>query len=319
MTSAIRKILGKAGPFIGLALVIGLFSIPSETREYFLTFHNFKIIFTQTVIVTIGALGMTLIIVSGQIDLSVGSTVALTGVIAALLIQKGWGAAATTAAAIGVGGLVGLFNGSATAGLRMPSFIITLGMLGMGRGAAKWLADNQTVNYDTSPINGWMTTSNPSGAALPAGVWVALALAAATSLMLRKTVFGRHVFALGSNEAAARLCGIPTTRLKIAIFVLAGLFTGLAGVFQLSRLRVGDPTVAVGLELDIIAAVIIGGASLNGGTGTILGSTIGALIMAVLRNGSQQMGWPNYFQEIIIGLVIIVAVFLDRFRRGAKA
>src|SRR5208283_2134500 len=190
-----------------------------------------------TVIVTIGALGMTLIIVSGQIDLSVGSTVALTGVIAALLIQRGWGAAATTAAAIGVGGLVGLFNGSATAGLRMPSFIITLGMLGMARGAAKWLADNQTVNYDTSPINGWMTTADPSGRALPAGVWVAVALAAATSLMLRKTVFGRHVFALGSNEAAARLCGIPTTRLKIAIFAVAGLFTGLAGVFQLSRLR----------------------------------------------------------------------------------
>jgi len=319
MTSAIRRILGKAGPFIGLVLVIGLFAIPSETREYFLTYHNFKIIFTQTVIVSIGALGMTLIIVSGQIDLSVGSTIALTGVIAALLIQKGWGAAATTGAAIGVGGLVGLLNGAAIAGLRMPSFIITLGMLGIARGTAKWLAGNQTVNYDSSPINGWMTTSNPAGAALPDGVWVAIALAAATSLMLRKTVFGRHVFALGSNEAAARLCGIPTTRLKIFVFVLAGFFTGLSGIFQLSRLRLGDPTVAVGLELDIIAAVIIGGASLNGGSGTVLGSIIGALIMSVLRNGSQQMGWPNYFQEIIIGLVIIVAVFLDRFRRGGKA
>jgi ribose transport system permease protein len=164
-----------------------------------------------------------------------------------------------------------------------------------------------------------MTTANPLGAALPAGVWVAICLAIATSLILRRTVFGRHVFALGSNEAAARLCGIPTTRLKIVIFVLGGAYTGLAGVFQLSRLRLGDPTVAVGLELDIIAAVIIGGASLNGGSGTILGSIIGALIMSVLRNGSQQMGWPNYFQEIIIGLVIIVAVFLDRFRRGAKA
>jgi ribose transport system permease protein len=319
MIAALRRILGKAGPFIGLVLVIGLFALPAETRVHFLSYHNFKIILTQTVIVSVGALGMTLIIVSGAIDLSVGSTVALTGVIAALLIQRGWGPAATTLAAIGAGGLVGLLNGSAVAGLRMPSFIITLGMLGIGRGTAKWLADNQTVNYESSPINGWMTTANPSGSALPAGVWVAVALAAATSLLLRKTVFGRHVFALGSNEAAARLCGVPTTRLKIMVFVIAGCFIGLAGVFQLSRLRLGDPTVAVGLELDIIAAVIIGGASLNGGSGTVLGSIIGALIMSVLRNGSQQMGWPNYFQEIIIGLVIIVAVFLDRFRRGSKA
>ena len=246
MIAALRRILGKAGPFIGLVLVIGLFALPAETRVHFLSYHNFKIILTQTVIVSVGALGMTLIIVSGAIDLSVGSTVALTGVIAALLIQRGWGPAATTLAAIGAGGLVGLLNGSAVAGLRMPSFIITLGMLGIGRGTAKWLADNQTVNYESSPINGWMTTANPSGSALPAGVWVAVALAAATSLLLRKTVFGRHVFALGSNEAAARLCGVPTTRLKIMVFVIAGCFIGLAGVFQLSRLRLGDPTVAVG-------------------------------------------------------------------------
>jgi ribose transport system permease protein len=318
MTSTLRRILAKGGPFIGLFLVIGLFAAPSETRGYFLTYHNFKIILTQTVIVSIGALGMTLIIVSGAIDLSVGSTVALTGVVSALLIQRGWGPVGVTAAAVGTGALVGLVNGAASAGLRMPSFIITLGMLGIGRGTAKWLADNQTVNYDSSPINTWMTTRNPSGYALPPGVWVAVLLAVATTVLLRRTVFGRHVFALGSNESAARLCGVPTVRLQVMIFALAGCFFGLSGVFQLSRLRLGDPTVAVGLELDVIAAVIIGGASLNGGSGTVLGSVIGALIMAVLRNGSQQMGWPNYFQEIIIGVVIIVAVFLDRFRRGAR-
>jgi ribose transport system permease protein len=149
-------------------------------------------------------------------------------------------------------------------------------------------------------------------------VWVAAALAVATAVVLRNTVFGRHVFALGSNEATARLCGIPTTRLKVMIYALAGCFFGAAGLFQLSRLRQGDPTVAVGLELDIIASVIIGGASLNGGVGTVLGSMIGALIMAVLRNGSQQMGWPTYFQEIIIGLVIIAAVFVDHLRQGKR-
>jgi ribose transport system permease protein len=319
MTPLLRRILAKAGPFIGLLLVVALFSLPAETREHFLTFRNFKIILTQTVIVSIGALGMTLIIVSGAIDLSVGSTIALAGVIGALLTQRGWDAASTTVAAIGVGGLIGLLNGAAVAGLRMPSFIITLGMLGIARGTAKWLANNQTVNYDSSPIDHWMTTANPAGLSFPAGVWIAIGLAVATSLVLRGSVFGRHVFALGSNESAARLCGVPTGRTKVLVFVAAGCLFGLAGVFQLSRLRVGDPTVAVGLELDIIAAVIIGGASLNGGSGTVLGSIVGALIMSVLRNGSQQMGWHNYFQEIIIGLVIIVAVFLDRFRRGSRA
>lgn len=319
MHATLKTILAKSGPFIGLILVIAFFSLPTETREYFLTYNNFKIIFTQTVIVAIGALGMTMIIVSGGIDLSVGSTIALTSVVGALLIQHGWGPIGVLLAVIASGGLIGLLNGSAIAGLRMTPFIITLGTLGVARGSAKWLADNQTVNYDSSPLNSWMTTANPFSLTLPTGVWVALVLALLTSLLLRHTVFGRHIFALGSNEATARLCGIATKRLKILIYVLAGCFFGLAGLFQLSRLRQGDPTVAVGLELDIIAAVIIGGASLSGGVGTILGSMIGALIMAVLRNGSQQMGWPTYFQEIIIGLVIIVAVFLDRLRQGRAA
>ena len=319
MKDLLKNILAKGGPFIGLILVIGLFALPKETREYFLTYNNFKIIFTQTVIVAIGALGMTMIIVSGGIDLSVGSTIALTSVVGALLIQRGWGPLPVLFSVVISGGLIGLLNGAAIAGLRMTPFIITLGTLGIARGTAKWLADNQTVNYDASPINTWMTTADPFSLALPTGVWVAIALAVVTALLLRKTVFGRYVFALGSNEATARLCGIPTKRVKVLIYILAGCFFGLGGLFQLSRLRQGDPTVAVGLELDIIAAVIIGGASLSGGVGTVLGSMIGALIMAVLRNGSQQMGWPTYFQEIIIGLVIIVAVFLDRLRQGRNA
>jgi ribose transport system permease protein len=316
MATPFKRLLSRLGPFLGLLAVIILFSLPAETRPYFLTFHNFKIILTQTVIVAIGALGMTMIIVSGGIDLSVGSSIAFTSVIGALLIQHGWSVVAVAAATVAAGGVIGLVNGAAIAGLRVTPFIITLGTLGVARGSAKWLADNQTVNYDASPINRWMTTANPFGYALPAGVWAAMILAVATAVLLRRTVFGRHVFALGSNEATARLCGVPTTRLKILIYAVAGCFFGLAGLFQLSRLRQGDPTVAVGLELDIIAAVIIGGASLSGGVGGVLGSMIGALIMAVLRNGSQQMGWPTYFQEIIIGLVIIAAVFLDRIRQG---
>jgi ribose transport system permease protein len=188
-------------------------------------------------------------------------------------------------------------------------------MLGIARGVAKYLADQQTVNAPATWINELAVTfpSQPWMLFAP-GVWIAIALAVAMIFVLRSTVFGRRVFALGSNEAAARACGIHTDRLKVRIYALAGFFFGLAGVMQMSRLRQGDPTVAVGVELDVIAAVVIGGGSLSGGEGSIGGAMIGALIMAFLRNGSQQMGWPNYVQEIIIGAVIVLAVAADRYR-----
>ncbi|HEY0946774.1 MAG TPA: ABC transporter permease [Opitutaceae bacterium] len=318
MNDTFKRLLAKFGPFVGLLLVIALFSIPAETREFFLTYQNFKIILTQTVIVAVAALGMTMIIVSGGIDLAAGSTVAFASVVGALLIQKGWGPAGVVTACVLSGAVVGVANGAMIAGMRMMPFIITLGTLGIVRGSAQLLADSQVVNYDDSPINTWMRTADPFGYALPVGVWVTIGVALATAVVLRRTVFGRHIFALGSNETTARLCGVPTRRLKIWTYAFGGAFFGLAGLFQLSRLGQGDPTVAVGLELDIIAAVIIGGASLSGGVGTVLGSMIGALTMAVLRNGSQQMGWGTPLQQVIIGVVIIAAVFLDRLRQSGK-
>jgi ribose transport system permease protein len=154
---------------------------------------------------------------------------------------------------------------------------------------------------------------------VPLGVWLTIGLALVMGVVMRRTVFGRYIFALGANENAARLCGIRVQLQKMVIYSVAGIFFGLAGLLQFSRLTQGDPTVAIGLELDIIAAVVIGGASLSGGSGSILGSMIGALTMAVLRNGSNQMGWPTYMQEIIIGAVIVLAVGVDRLRQsGAR-
>lgn len=313
-----RRLFNILGPFLGLLLVIGLFCLSSTVRPYFLTGANFKIILTQTVIVAIGTLGMTIIIVSGGIDLSVGSVVALTSVVGATALLKGLGVFTSALLTIAVGAGVGLLNGLAIGGLRMMPFIVTLGMMGVARGTAKWLSGSQTVNPAESAINNIMELKEPTQLLpLPFGVWIAVGLALAMAALMRETVFGRYIFAIGANEAAARLSGIRVHLQKVLIYTLAGVCFGIAGLMQLSRLTQGDPTVAIGLELDIIAAVVIGGASLSGGSGSILGSMIGALIMAVLRNGSNQMGWPTYMQEIIIGVVIIIAVGLDKLRQRA--
>ena len=312
---ASRSTLARLGPFLGLGLVIVVFALLSDSPGQYLSVRNFRIVVAQTVIVAIGAIGMTLIIISGGIDLSVGSVIALTGVVTALALQDGASPLLAIGAGIAAGGLVGAANALAITRLRVIPFIATLGMLGVARGAAKWLAGQQTVNVPDTWVNELAVTfPQPDWLLVAPGVWLTLVLAVFTALILRRTIFGRRVFAIGSNEAAARACGIPVDGLKVAIYTLAGLLFGLSGVMQMSRLRQGDPTVAVGTELDVIAAVVIGGGSLNGGVGSILGSMVGATIMAVLRNGSQQMGWPNYIQEIIIGAIIVIAVALDRVR-----
>ena len=312
--------LNWVGPILGLVLVILIFSILMESPGRYLSPFNLRIVLAQTVIVAIGAIGMTLIIISGGIDLSVGSVIALSGVMSALLLHAGLSPVSAVAAGILVGGVVGLVNGLAITRLRVVPFIATLGMLGVARGTAKWLAGQQTVNIPETWVNELLVTfPRPAWLLVAPGVWVTLLLAIMAAIMLRNTVFGRRIFALGSNELAARACGISINRLKVCVYALAGLLFGLAGVMQMSRLRQGDPTVAAGSELDVIAAVVIGGGSLSGGEGSIFGSLIGALIMAFLRNGCQQIGWPNYIQEIIIGAIIVVAVAVDRWRTSRSA
>jgi ribose transport system permease protein len=313
--AVVRRWIVRIGPALGLIAIVLVFSLLTDEPGRYLSAFNLRIVLSQTVITAIGAIGMTIIIVSGGIDLSVGATIALTGVITALGIGAGWSPTLALLAAVATGGLIGIFNGAMITTLRVVPFIVTLGMLGIARGVAKWLAREQTVNVPATWLNDLLVTfPKPAWLVLPIGVWTALALAGLAALVLSRTVFGRRVFALGSNEAAARACGVNTGRLRIAIYGIAGCLFGLTGVMQMSRLRQGDPTVANGAELDIIAAVVIGGGSLSGGEGSIAGSIIGALIMAFLRNGCQQMGWPNYIQEIIIGVIIVLAVALDRVR-----
>jgi ribose transport system permease protein len=316
-STATSRWLIRLAPVIGLILVIAIFALMSDAPAQYLSVRNLRIVLAQTVIVALGAIGMTIIIVSGGIDLSVGSAIALTGVVTAVTLRDGGSPFTAVVAGVLVGGIVGLINGLAITRLKVMPFIATLGMLGVARGAAKWLADQQTVNVPATWVNELAVTfPTPSWLIVAPGVWLTLVLAIAATIMLRNTVFGRRIFAIGSNEAAARACGVATDRLKVWIYGLAGLLFGLSGVTQMSRLRQGDPTVAIGTELDIIAAVVIGGGSLSGGEGTIAGAMIGALTMAFLRNGSQQMGWPNYIQEIMIGVIIVLAVAADRVRRS---
>ena len=313
--ASLSKALNLFGPFIGLLLVIALFALIPEVQGRFLRFANFKSVATQSVIVALGALGMTLIIISGGIDLSAASNIALSSVIAAYAVNAGLAPIAALALGVMTGGLVGLANGALVTRLKLVPFIVTLGMMGIARGAAKWIAGNQKIDAPLTWINELMAkTPHPPWLLLAPGVWIVIVLAVVMAVTLRSTVFGRHIFAVGSNEATARLCGIRTDRIKVLIYAIAGLFCGLSGVMEFSRLTVGDPTVAVGLELDIIAAVVIGGGSLSGGEGSILGTMVGVLIMSFLRNGCTMMGWPNYIQEIIIGAIIVIAVTLDRLR-----
>lgn len=306
--------LDRSGPLVGLIAVVLLFSLDAGVRSYFFSPDNARLILTQTVVVAVAAMGMTAIIISGGIDLSVGSVIALTGVTGAVLLRilEPW---QVIPLMILAGAVVGAVNGLIITRFNLMPFIVTLGMLGIARGTAKWLADNQTVPIPDTWINGLAMALPPQDWMIfsPA-VWVAIVLALGMGVVLQFTRFGRHVYAIGSNEQTARLCGVRVNGCRVAIYALGGAFFGLAGLFQLSRLNTGDPTIAVGLELDVIAAVVIGGASLSGGTGSIAGSMVGALIMTVLRNGSQQMGWPTYMQEIMIGAVIILAVALDRLR-----
>lgn len=309
--SLVRRSLVSFGPFFGLLAVCALFA--ALRWSTFATWDNFAIVLQQTAVIGIAALGMTLVIVAGGIDLSVGSIIALGTVVIARLLTAGWSPLLAALGGVAAAAACGAFSGALITRLRLLPFVVTLGMMGALRGAAKGLANEQPIYPDETWLNKLMLLGGHG--TLPGGVWLMLGFAAIVALALRYTRFGRHVFAVGSNELTARLCGVPVERVKVLVYALGGLFAGLGAVLQFSYLTGGDPTTAVGLELNIIAAVVIGGASLSGGQGTIVGTLIGALIMSVVANGCTKVGLSNWVQEIVTGGIIVAAVLLDYLRR----
>ena len=314
----LRRALALLGPFLALALVLGLFSLLLPGQ--FLSAYNLKTVAIQTVIVGLCAIGMTFVIVSGGIDLSVGSAIALSSVVCAVLLRDGASAGSAVLGGIAAGAALGALNGVLITRLRIVPFIVTLGSMGVARGLAKYLADEQKVDAPAHGLSVWMAkTPDPAWLLLSPGVWLLLVFAALAALVLARTVFGVHALAVGSSEPTARLCGIRVERVKVIIYALSGLCAGLAGCLQFARLTVGDPTTALGKELDVIAAVVIGGGSLAGGSGSILGSLVGAFLMTFLANGCTLLGVPNYVQDMLVGAIIVIAVAVDQWRRRGEA
>lgn len=318
-----RAIVSALAPFLGLVLVVlafwawGKIAKPDAT---FLTAFRMTLIAKQTAIVGMGALGMTLVIVSAGIDLAVGSLLALTSVVLALLLRAGVAAPLAVLATVGVGALAGAVNGLLVTRLKLVPFIVTLGTMLSFRGIAEQIAGQKKIATDAPA---WLSTllDPPPAGQWPfvcTGVWIVALFGIVVAFVLKNTVFGRHVVAVGSNEPTARLCGVAVDRVKVLVYTLGGFFIGVAGLFQFANLnRQGDPTGGAGLELEVIAAVVIGGGSLNGGRGSVLGSLIGALLMTTLRSGCVFAEVPDPVQKIVIGGIIVVAVALDQWRKRA--
>ncbi len=296
-------------PFLTLIILFVALWIASP---YFLTQTNLSSLVRQTAVINIMALGMTVIIISGGIDLSVGAILAMGGLVGTMAMEKGLPIYAGIAIGLGAGLLCGLLNGVLITQLRIAPFIVTLGTLGIFRGSTLLISGGLPV-HNIPPAFSFLGGGNLFG--VPFVLWILVACAFAVHFILERTRFGRFTFAIGSNPAAAVYSGIPVAFHTVAVYGLGGLLTGLAGMIEASRLMTGQPTAGNGYELQAIAAVVIGGGSLHGGEGSVVGTLIGAFIMGLLSNGSDLLGISNYVQQVIIGAVIILAVAVDELRK----
>ncbi len=309
----VQRCMRESGVAVALILLILGFAAMSPL---FLTANNISNIFTQIAINVILAVGMTFVILVGGIDLSVGSVMAFCAVVAGTVMKlpslsMEMSIALALVSAIGVGAACGLFNGLVSAWWGIPSFIVTLGMLNIGRGAALQWTDARSIYEFPSEFNDFGTATL---AGIPYIFLVALVLVVIGWFVLTRTVFGRLIYAIGNNEEAVRLAGHNVLIYKIGAFVICGAAVGIGAIIYMTRLTVASPILGIGFELNAIAAVIIGGTSLNGGRGSIFGTLLGACIIGVLANGLILIGVGDFVRQIITGAVIILAVVVDAYR-----
>ena len=346
--SRLSNLAWSLGPLLGLvvvSLIFGAIEYQVATDEgrdpQFFTSQSVQVVLNHASLIGVAALGMTLIIIAGGIDLSAGTAIALTATVIAWIYREGFDGmadwrdtspmlATLALSALAVGGgvltgcLCGFVNGGLISLLRLVPFIVTLGTMTAFQGIGRTISGETPVRaYGKVPdaiASLQKPYPDPEWMLVSPGVWIMLILAAIVALALRYTVFGRHVFAIGSNESTARLCGINVVRTRILVYTLAGLFVGVAGLYQFTVLGgEGDPVSGLGLELKVIAAVVIGGGSLNGGRGSILGTLSGACIIPVIQHGCVLIGVPDHYQDILIGLIIIAAVTIDQLRIRLQA
>jgi ribose transport system permease protein len=296
-------------PFLTL---IVLFIAEAIASPYFLTSTNLSSVVRQTAVINIMALGMTLIIVSGGIDLSVGAILAMGGLLGTKAMAAGHSIPVSILIGILTGCACGFINGFLITALRINPFIVTLGTLGIIRGLTLVISNGLPVHDIPQPFS---YLGEGTLLYVPFVLWILLICAVFVHLVLEHTRLGRYAFAIGSNEVAAFYAGIPVSFHTTAVYAIGGMLTGLAGMIEASRLMTGQPTAGQGYELQAIAAVVIGGGSLRGGEGSVVGTLVGAFIMGLLSNGSDLLGINPYWQQAIIGAVIILAVTFDELRK----
>lgn len=300
--------------FVSLLVILVFFSIASP---YFFTPSNLVGILMAATVTGILALGTTFVIVSGGIDLSIGTGMILCGVMTGVFLTYwGWPVWAGVLGAVLFGGLIGFVNGFNVAVLGLPPFIATLGMMLVASGLSLVISGTKPIYFKEHPdFQLLMNFSVIPGMRFPLGVLIFIMLVVVSAVILAKTIIGRYAFSIGSNEAATALSGVNVVKWKISIYSLSGLFVGIAGVLAASRLSSAQPVGGMGLELEAIAAVVIGGTSLQGGRGSIVGTVVGSLIVAVLTNGLRVTAVPQEWQSVAVGCVILVAVYVDMLRR----
>jgi len=309
--------IGQLGPFIALVIACAFFATQSPN---FLTGANLSLILQQVMVVGVIAIGQTLIVLTAGIDLSCGMVMALGSIVMTkLAVEMGLPAPLAILCGIGVTALFGLLNGLLVTRVKLPPFIVTLGTLNIAFAITQLYSNAQTVT-DVPPLMTWLgNTFSIAGTEVGFGTVLMILLYMGVWFWLRETAAGRHVYMVGNNPEATRLVGIPTDRVLLGVYVLAGVFYGIASLLSVARTGVGDPNAGQTENLDAITAVVLGGTSLFGGRGVILGTLIGAVVVGVLRNGLTLMGVASVYQVLITGILVIAAVAVDQLsRKGAR-